>query len=60
MSRPLALRLANGARIPSTAEEVLAETHRLFLRCCGSRRYGFVDESGLPMSALYLPTGTAR
>ena len=32
------LRLANGSRMPSIAEEVLAETHKPSLRIAGSRR----------------------
>jgi hypothetical protein len=41
------VRLENGLRIPSTAEEVLADTQRLSSRNTGSRKYWLVADSFL-------------
>ncbi len=46
--RPPGLRL-NGARMPSTAEEVATDLVTVRSRVAGSRKYRFADESFAPM-----------
>ena len=43
-------RAANGALMPSTAEDVFAASHMPSLRTAGSRRYALEAESFLPMA----------
>jgi hypothetical protein len=43
----------NTARIPSIAEDVTTDLMTMLLRATGSRRYGFVEESFVPMGRYY-------